>query len=427
MWNTKSVLIFPLLNNLEVFKFMKKYIRKIRIFSIILFSGLLLSLFHYKPDDFYTNKSMAISTMAFVNPDKAEVTKVLENIYNDRCSMFITGNLTNLPNYYDTSQKLGKWSLEHEIKRFSYFNDWSGQRGMNFVKVESTPKVRKVTSTNRGLRLLVDEYYKFEYIYKNDITPTTNNFGVGLTHSMELIKKQDKWIIYSDWYLDCFEDALKSYLGEVKDLKLNTNKDPMYTLGTCPKILPETKVVTKGRYDRISAVKYADKYCGIPWASGSSTKYNKKYTNYTGMGGNCTNYVSQSIGDKEGGGLRFDGTWFCTFKKYSGSDGSSAWVNADAFKNYLIYSGRGKVLGKGTFNQLISPLPGYPCGAVQKLDIGDVICYAKGSDIDHFAIVTGFDSHGYPLVNSHTIDRYHVPWDLGWGDKNINFYLIHVK
>lgn len=406
---------------------MKKYIRKIRIFSIILFSGLLLSLFHYKPDDFYTNKSMAISTMAFVNPDKAEVTKVLENIYNDRCSMFITGNLTNLPNYYDTSQKLGKWSLEHEIKRFSYFNDWSGQRGMNFVKVESTPKVRKVTSTNRGLRLLVDEYYKFEYIYKNDITPTTNNFGVGLTHSMELIKKQDKWIIYSDWYLDCFEDALKSYLGEVKDLKLNTNKDPMYTLGTCPKILPETKVVTKGRYDRISAVKYADKYCGIPWASGSSTKYNKKYTNYTGMGGNCTNYVSQSIGDKEGGGLRFDGTWFCTFKKYSGSDGSSAWVNADAFKNYLIYSGRGKVLGKGTFNQLISPLPGYPCGAVQKLDIGDVICYAKGSDIDHFAIVTGFDSHGYPLVNSHTIDRYHVPWDLGWGDKNINFYLIHVK
>lgn len=62
-----------------------------------------------------------------------------------------------------------------------------------------------------------------------------------------------------------------------------------------------------------------------------------------------------------------------------------------------------------------------------KLDLGDVICYAKGRAIDHFAIVTGFDSHGYPLVNTNTIDRYHVPWDLGWGDKNINFYLIHVK
>ena len=85
------------------------------------------------------------------------------------------------------------------------------------------------------------------------------------------------------------------------------------------------------------------------------------------------------------------------------------------------------LLIKGTFKELISPLPDYQLGAVQKLDIGDLICYAKGSDIDHFAIITGFDSNGYPLVNTHTIDRYHVPWDLGWGDKNIKFYLIHAR
>ncbi|MBZ9686291.1 amidase domain-containing protein [Clostridium estertheticum] len=394
---------------------------------ILSFTLLLLCLFYYKSDNFYTNKNIAIPTMALIPPDKTEITKVLENIYNDRCSMFITKDLTNLPSYYDASQKLGKWSLEHEIKRFKYFNDWSSQRGMNFIKVESTPNVRKITTTQRGLRLLVDEYYKFQYTYKNDVTPTTNVFGVGLTHSMELIKNGDKWIIYSDWYLDCFEDALKSYLGELKDMKLDVDKEPIYTLGNCTKIPSEVKAIPKGHYNKINAVKYADKYCGIPWASESLTKYNKKYTNYTGIGGNCTNYVSQSIGDSEGGGLRFDGAWHCTYKKYGGADGSSAWVNADAFKNYLLYSGRGKLLGKGTFKELISPIPGYPCGAVQKLDIGDLICYAKGRDIDHFAIVTGFDSHGYPLVNTHTIDRYHVPWDLGWGDKNINFYLIHLK
>ncbi|MGH4123386.1 MAG: amidase domain-containing protein [Clostridium sp.] len=405
---------------------MKKHTCKAVIFTAILFV-LLLNLFFYKFNDFYTNKNLTISTIALLPPDKTEITQVIENIYNDRCSMFITKDLTNLPSYYDPSQKLGKWSLEHEVKRFNYFNDWSSQRGMNFTKVESTPKVRNITTTKRGLRLLVDEYYKFEYTYKNDITPTTNVFGVGLTHSMELIKKDEKWIIYSDWYLDCFEDALKAYVGELKNFKLDANKKTIYTLGNCPKIPPEVKVVPKGRYDKINAVKYADKYCGIPWASGNSTKYNKKYTNYTGNGGNCTNYVSQSIGDSEGGGLRFDSIWQCTYKKYGGADGSSAWVNADAFKNYLLYSGRGKLLGKGTFNQLISPLPGYPCGAVQKLELGDLICYAKGSDIDHFAIVTGFDSHGYPLVNTHTIDRFHVPWDLGWGDKNINFYLIHLK
>ncbi|WP_298844633.1 amidase domain-containing protein [uncultured Clostridium sp.] len=406
---------------------MRNYTHKIRIPIIILSFVLLASLFGYKCCNLFANKDKAISTVALENSDTTEMTKLLENIYKNRCSMFITKDITNLSNYYDTSQKLGKWSLEHEVKRLSYFNDWSTQRSMNFIKVESNPKIRKITTTKRGLRLLVDEYYKFQYNYKNDKTPTTNIFGVGLTHSMELIKKGDKWIIYSDYYLDCFEDALKSYSGEIKDVKLKADKDPIYILENCPKTPSEPKVVTKGHYDKLNAVKYADKYCGIPWASGNSTKYNKIYKNYTGIGGNCTNYVSQSIGDKNGGSLRFDDTWNCTYQRYGGAEGSSAWVNADAFKKYLTYCGKGKIVGKGTFKELVSPIPGYPCGAIQKLDIGDLICYAIGNDIDHFAIVTGFDSHGYPLVNTHTIDRYRVPWDLGWGDKNINFYLIHVK
>ncbi|MGV8981724.1 amidase domain-containing protein [Clostridium sp.] len=409
---------------------MKKHIFKISI-TILSFTLILYSICH-NFNKSHTNSNNTIATVAnskidFNTPDKIEITNILENIYKDRSSMFITRDLTNLPSYYDSSQKLGTWSLEHEIKRFNYFNDWSSQRGMSVVKVESTPKVRKITTTKRGIRLLVDEYYKFEYTYKNDITPTTNVFGVGLIHTMELIKSGDNWVIYYDWYLDCFEDALKSYLGELKNLKLPNDKKTIYQLGNCPITPGEVGIVPKGHYNKINAVKYADKYCGLPWASGNSAKYNKKYTNYTGNGGNCTNYVSQSIGDVEGGGLRFDSIWNCTYHKYDGAEGSSAWVNADAFKKYLLYSGRGKLLGKGTFAQLISPLPGYPCGAVQKLDIGDVICYAKGNDMDHFALVTGFDSRGYPLVNSHTIDRYHVPWDLGWGDKNINFYLIHVK
>lgn len=388
---------------------------------IILCFTLLFFLFIYK-FNFYTNKNISVPTMYITNPDQTEITKLLEHIYNDRCSMFITKDLTNLPSYYDHSQKLGKWSLDHEIKRFKYFNDWSGQRGMNFTKVESTPKVRKITATKRGILLLMDEYYKFEYTYKDDISSTTNIFGIGLIHVMELIQKEGNWIIHSDWYLDCFEDALKAYSGELKELRLDKNIQTIYTLGNCPKIVTQIKTIPRGGYNKINAVKYADKYCGIPWASGSLVKYNKNYTNYTGNGGNCTNYVSQSIGDKDGGGLRFDSVW-----KYEGSGGTSAWVNADAFKNYLIYSGRGKLIGKGTFTQLISPIPGYPCGIAQKLDIGDLICYAKGKDIDHFSIVTGFDNHGYPLVNTHTIDRYHVPWDLGWGDKNISFYFIHLK
>ena len=58
------------------------------------------------------------------------------------------------------------------------------------------------------------------------------------------------------------------------------------------------------------------------------------------------------------------------------------------------------------------------------------ILWASGNSTKYnkrYTNYTGFNSHGYPLVNTHTIDRYHVTWDLGWGDKNIKFYLIHVK
>lgn len=102
-------------------------------------------------------------------------------------------------------------------------------------------------------------------------------------------------------------------------------------------------------------------------------------------------------------------------------------ANADGFKDYLIYSGKGSEIKKGTFKELALPQTNFPNGVVDKLDLGDLICYAKGKNMDHFAVVTGWDSHGYPLVNSHTTDRYHVPWDLGWGDKNIFFHFIHVR
>ncbi|MBZ9624743.1 hypothetical protein G9F71_017990 [Clostridium sp. FP2] len=80
---------------------------------------------------------------------------------------------------------------------------------------------------------------------------------------MKLIKKEGKWIIYSDWYLDCFEDALNSYLREMKDFIPNAVKKHIYNLVSCPKMPFEVNVVTKGRYGRITA----DKYCGIQWAS----------------------------------------------------------------------------------------------------------------------------------------------------------------
>lgn len=343
-------------------------------------------------------------------------------IYATRNSVFINKDLNVLPKYFDTSSKYGRWSLEHEVKRVKYLNNWSRARGITFTNSSSQVILKKIYNTKDGVRVGILESYKFDYKYDDDNPVVLNTFGIGLNHTINLIKKNNNWIIYNDWYTDCFEDALKAYNGDIKEITFDEN----LKIGI-KKYIHNSEITNTPRYNRINAVKYADKYCGGANAAGNNFMYNKKYMNFNGIGGDCTNFVSQVLGDKEGGNARFDDTWFCPYIKNRSSIGSKAWVNADSLKKYLIYSGKGRIIKKGTFKELIKATSNFPYGAAGALIPGDVICYVKGNVADHFAVVTAVDSHGYPLVNSHTTDRYHVPWDLGWGDIRITFNLFSIR
>ena len=52
-------------------------------------------------------------------------------------------------------------------------------------------------------------------------------------------------------------------------------------------------------------------------------------------------------------------------------------------------------------------------------DTDDVLRYEKLLFTDHKAIITGFDSNNYPLINSSVLDIKNMPFDLGWKQKNI--------
>lgn len=344
--------------------------------------------------------------------DENQIKIEIERIYNIRSAAFVSGDTSPVTELFDTSQKYGKWALEHEIKRIKYLNAWANERDITFGNIESFVRIKKIYPRGDIIKVALEESYKFDYAYNNDEASPVNSFGVGIRHTTSIIKKNEKWVIYNDWYTDCFEDALQSYNFNIPSSNISYNK-----------VSKELQAFYlnnnyKKYYDRQKAIAYADKYCGAAWGSGNNFKYNKKYNDYTGIGGDCTNFISQSLGDKTGGGLPLTGSWV---------PHSSAWVNADGFKNYLIYSGKGSVIKIGTFKELTS-VSNNSTAAISRLQIGDLVCYEKGrGNIDHFAIVTGFDSHGYPLVNSHTTDRYHVPWDLGWGDKKIRFLLIHIN
>lgn len=365
--------------------------------------------------------TIPVANILYTNEDEQNITDEIETMYNSRNAAFISGNLNSLKPMFDTDQKYGQWSLEHEVRRVKYLKDWAKLRGIRFINVESYIRIKKIFNKTFRPRLALEESYKFDYIYTNAPTPVINSFGVGIRHTLTLEKKNSHYQIYSDWYTDCFEDAMGAYSGEIHDETVFSDYEKTtetYSSGSA---------ASKPYYNRQKAVEYADKYCGAPWGSGNNYKYNKSYSDYNGIGGDCTNFASQVIGSPEGGGLPQDGTWHCSLSKYARCQGTRAWVNVDGLLSYLLYSGKGSQIKRGNFKDLTEPTQSLPKGAISKIIPGDLICYIKKGNPDHFAIVTAIDSNGYPLVNSHTTDRYHVPWDLGWGDKKITFSLIHIN
>lgn len=370
-----------------------------------------------------TLRNLNIDDDAAETPDdqealKASISNFVNDLYLTRNSSFITGNVENLNNYFILSNNDGRYSMHHEFKRIAYLRDWANARNIAFTSITSYPKIRYIKGGPNTFNIRVDEEYKFEYVY-NDEPDIKNEFGVSIFHMIRLNKNDSSYKIAYDYYLDCFEDGLKKYSFTLKEKELPLTSESAYKIDFKRDDIKES---ANKKFKRAACRDYANKYCGVTWASKNPTKYNKKYFNFTGSGGNCTNYVSQCLGDKEGGALPNDSAWHYVSRS---REGSSAWLNADGFKNYILYSGKGRVIKKADFANSLKPLKNGTF-VFKNLYIGDIISYDKKNDIDHNAVITGFDSKGYPLINSHTVDRYQVPFDLGWGDKNISFYFIHI-
>lgn len=61
--------------------------------------------------------------------------------------------------------------------------------------------------------------------------------------------------------------------------------------------------------------------------------------------------------------------------------------------------------------------PNYEVSSNYKED--DIIRFDKSFFTDHKAIISGYDSNGYPLIDSNLFNISNMPFDLGWKEKNI--------
>ena len=136
-------------------------------------------------------------------------------------------------------------------------------------------------------------------------------------------------------------------------------------------------------YDRQRAVEYARR-----WA----LDRNPLFTDFTGRGGNCTNFVSQSI--YAGACVMNETPTFGWYYK-SLDDRSPSWTGVEYFYDFMVTNA-----GVGPF--------GRECAA-DETEVGDVIQLAKeDGGFYHTLLIVGFEGED-PLVAAQTDDAFERP------------------
>ena len=336
-------------------------------------------------------------TTVIENLDDDGIQFLIDQIFTVRNNAILNGDSDTVHKLYDTDKTNGLYAYDHEEKKIKYLANWSEKQGVKFTNIESNVIVKwsKIKGSGYTVNLLVSTTYR--YVYK-DRPETENVMRIGTYHQIDLANYDGSWLITKEWYTDPFADSL--------DLdKLKTDEITALILSN------EANDFSSLHESRVAAVKYADQYAGAADSGINEFNYNTKYKNYNSLGGDCANFASQIL--YEAGKFKKNGTW-----NYA-KDGSRAWLNAQGFKDYILYSGRGSLITSGNYSKVLS--------LSYKLLPGDIVAYAKKGKVTHISVVTGADSRGYALVNCHNTDRYRVPWDLGWSNSGIKFYLIRVN
>lgn len=308
-------------------------------------------------------------------------------LYIRRTTVLVTGGVDALRPWYD-QQGRGREALAHEVSRVSHLHDWLGVHRARLLSAR--PNLRLIQIEHEGkdrITVYVTLTTLLTYVYPDQRPGRENLFGYTTYHVLTAIPKGGRWLVEREWYEDPLWEQQQVGDGYPAGLRV-------FPISAAGRISAR----------RLSAAAYADRFSGVVVPGRADGRYNRRYPEFTFRGGDCANYASQILSDREAGGLGRDWTW-CVDRQGA----TVAWTRADALVSHLLETGRAALLGRGTIEQLVAG------ESLARLRPGDLIGYQKKGAVRHVSVVTARDSRGWPLVNSHTADRYHVPCDLGWG------------
>ncbi|MCY0877814.1 MAG: amidase domain-containing protein [Firmicutes bacterium] len=324
---------------------------------------------------------------------------VLAELVKTQQALMIQHRINDLPGLYGSN-----WAAQQALKvsqvRSQYLNAWARLRRIDWTGITVTVRTPSIAFvTNDRIRFYAVEREQYHYRYQS-LPKTPLWFGIASRHHLSIEHTQQGWRFYSD-----------DFTNPVLPNNIAGQQVPQQVGGLPPRVTLSP--------NRQQAVNYANQYCGNAPGCGNDGHYNSAYRNYNGIGGDCTNWISQVL---HAGGFPMTSVW-----RYDQTtdEGSDAWANARNLAEFLKSSGRATLFSVGSYEAVTRPTASWPYGAIETLEPGDLISYQEHGHIVHTAVVVGYDPKGVVLTNAHTNDRYHVPWDFGWSD-GTTFYLWHV-
>lgn len=346
-----------------------------------------------------------------LTPEEQEVKSAITALWQAEDNAVMAGDTSALPVLFDLTTSTGEASLKQARERLSFVQAWARGRGVQWTGVHvavRTPAIRL-----SGKTATVSAWIAEEWTYAYLLVPSARQtFGLGQRHWMRVTQTPNGWRIVYDWFTDPLDQDTRIPGG----VAIPTAASVPTVASNVP--LPPPLLARAQPYNGPGTVAYADAYCGIAPGCGNGNRYNPRFYDYNGEGGDCTNFVSQALA--VGGGLVRNGTWNIDPNT---REGTVAWGRAGGLVAYLTGTGLAQVLARGSY-AAVTTAPAGGAAPIARLVPGDVLAYYERGRIVHLAIVVGRDPVGVVLVDSHTADRYHVPWDIGW-DRTTTFVLLH--
>lgn len=337
-----------------------------------------------------------------LTPPEQAVKNALQKLVAAEDAAVLTCNRTQLLAVFAPS---AHHAMQEAFKREKYLSAWANARQVRFESVQvsiRTPGIRFAAHHRVHVFAVVSEQYRMQ---SRRSPRQSDTFGLGIRHDYVLESLNGQWRIQSDDFTDPLNQDTR-VPGPVQPAAEGSSGQHKDSPGAVAN----------------PAVAYANHYCGAAPGCGNGGRYNPRYVDYNGEGGDCTNFISQALA---AAGFRQTRAWEYSWRH---GEGSPAWANARRFKEFMEDSGRATLFAHGSYAQLTSPSARFLQGAASALRPGDLISYHEQGRTVHTAIVVGFDRFGYPVVDTHTADRFRVPWDLGWDRHTLyDFWKVHYR